>query len=154
MQDVIIRLLLDIALGAEALHANGILHGDLKMSNVMIVSDTSDPRGYVAKLSDAALVPLLDLTQTHTSTRHHARLTCLPPELIMHDEFSPAADVYMFAMMMYKLFTCKRPFCEMDTATFLHDVVDGGHRPAVPKECPPFLGDLMQQCWASDPSER
>lgn len=154
LQDVILRLLLDIALGVEALHAHGITHGDLKMTNIMLVSDDSDPRGFVAKISDAGLVPLLDLTQTHTSTRHHSRLTCLPPEMIKHDEISPATDVYMFAMVMYKLFTCKRPFRDMNTAAFLHDVVDGNYRPEVPKECPPFLGELMQRCWASAPSER
>ena len=154
MQDIIVRILLDIANGLDALHKHGIVHGDLKMCNVMLVSDQSDLKGFKAKVCDAGLIPLLDLTQTHASTRHHARLTCLPPEFIKKDENSNAMDVYMFSMVMYKLWTRVRPFRGMDLSTFFHKVIEGEERPKIPEDIPQGLAKLMTSCWASDPTQR
>lgn len=47
-------LCLDIAAGLDALHENGIVHGDLKTQNVLVFNDDSQA-GYVAKLADFGL---------------------------------------------------------------------------------------------------
>ena len=46
------RLLHDIASGLEALHACGIVQGDVKVENALVFDDKHAPGGYVAKLSD------------------------------------------------------------------------------------------------------
>lgn len=158
VQDIILRLLLDVAQGMAELHRRGIIHADLKPSNIMLVGSSTDPRGWVAKVSDAALLPLLDLTLTHTSIKHHSRMQCLPPELVLQDVTSPPLDVYCFAMLMWKSWTCERPFKGMDMKTFFNDVIERGKRPPVDGHCtagmPPAYKELMQACWAADPAAR
>lgn len=49
-QTTIIRRLLDIARGMVYVHSQKVVHGDLKCSNVMLVSNTQDPDMFVAKV--------------------------------------------------------------------------------------------------------
>lgn len=47
------RLVLDVACGLDALHSSGIIHGDLKLDNVLIFDRSGDPKaGRVAKICD------------------------------------------------------------------------------------------------------
>jgi len=153
-QESILRLLLDVAKGMAELHRNAIIHTDLKPSNIMLVSSSTDPRGWVAKISDAGLLPLLDLTLTFTSIRHHSRLQCLPPELVLNNATTAALDVYCFSMLMWKTWTCERPFKHMNIGNFFDKVIENGERPAIPEGCPAAYAALMEQCWATDPAAR
>lgn len=54
------HILLEIAVGLEALHMCGIVHGDLKASNVLILSDPTNRVGFTAKISDFADVWIVD----------------------------------------------------------------------------------------------
>lgn len=153
-QESILRLLLDVAKGMAELHRHAIVHTDLKPSNVMLVSSSTDPRGWVAKISDAGLLPLLDLTLTFTSIRHHSRLQCLPPELVLNNATTTALDVYCFSMLMWKTWTCERPFKHMKIGSFFEKVIENGERPDIPEGCPAAYAALMEECWATDPTAR
>jgi hypothetical protein len=153
-QESILRLLLDVARGMVELHKHTIIHTDLKPSNIMFVSSSTDPRGWVAKISDAGLLPLLDLTLTYTSIRHHSRMQCLPPELVLNNATTAALDVYCFAMLMWKTWTCERPFKHMSIGCFFEKVIENGERPGIPEGCPAAYAELMQKCWLADPAAR
>ena len=45
----------DIASAMAHIHESGILHSDLKAPNIMLKSDGSDPRGFVAKVAGVFL---------------------------------------------------------------------------------------------------
>ena len=152
--ETILRLLLDVAKGMAELHRHAIIHTDLRPSNIMFVSSCTDPRGWVAKISDAGLLPLLDLTLTFTSIRHHSRLQCLPPELVLNNATTTALDVYCFSMIMWKTWTCERPFKRLKIGCFFEKVIENGERPGIPADCPAAYAALMEQCWATDPAAR
>lgn len=52
------RLCLDIALGIQCLHQCGIVHGDVKLENILVT--TSENRAFVAKLADFGFATLGD----------------------------------------------------------------------------------------------
>jgi serine/threonine protein kinase len=72
----------DVASGLDYLHGLGVMHGDLKPANVLLKSTTSDPRGFVCKVSDFGLSRVLDAGSTHVSTRSYGTIAFMPPELI------------------------------------------------------------------------
>lgn len=51
----VLKCLLEIVFGMEYLHSIGVVHGDLKCSNVMCTSKMSDTRGFVCKIADFGL---------------------------------------------------------------------------------------------------
>jgi serine/threonine protein kinase len=77
VQAKVYRCLLDIASGLAFLHQKGILHGDLKLGNILLKSTTSDIRGTCRGLpslvSDRATTSSIVLAVQHG--RMHDRCT-------------------------------------------------------------------------------
>lgn len=100
----VLRCLADVAAGLAYLHSAGVVHGDLKPSNVLLKSAAADPRGFVAKLADFGLSRLIDVTvQTHVSTQTYGTVSYQPPEVLATGHLSPAADVYAFGLLAAEL---------------------------------------------------
>ena len=67
---------LDIASGMAYLHSQGILHGDLSASNILLSSSADDARGYTIKIADYGLTGLLSGIAMKTGT-YGAHLSCI-----------------------------------------------------------------------------
>jgi serine/threonine protein kinase len=90
----------------------------------------------------------------------------MAPEVILASKtadksYGKKADVYSFGILMWHLWTLKRPFDDYhDYKTFqdllLKDVSSGRARPkpARPWRCPRWLCDLMAACWEDSPADR
>lgn len=52
LQRALLRTAQEIAKGMDYIHSFGIIHGDLKLGNVLLKTHRVDRRGYVAKVSD------------------------------------------------------------------------------------------------------
>ena len=59
MQRALLRTAQEIAKGMDYIHSFGIIHGDLKLGNVLLKTHRVDRRGYVAKVSDFGKCSLL-----------------------------------------------------------------------------------------------
>jgi len=102
-----------LALGLEALHAAGIVHGDLKPSNLLVLPGP-DPSGPPAgvRLLDFGLAHLQqDPTMRHSGTPGFAA-----PELARGEPPSIATDLYGLGATLYTLASGRRPF-ESSSAT-------------------------------------
>jgi len=104
------RLAHDIASGVAAIHAQGLVHGDLKPGNVMV---TSDPDGGLGK----AMV--LDFGFAKERARVIGRRPGAPPdggtpnymapERIRSGGASPEDDVYALGLTLWEMWTCRVP---------------------------------------------
>lgn len=52
LQRALLRTAQEVAKGMDYIHSFGIVHGDLKLGNVLLKTHRVDRRGYVAKVSD------------------------------------------------------------------------------------------------------
>ncbi|MEW5313558.1 MAG: hypothetical protein WDW38_005116 [Sanguina aurantia] len=148
---------LDIARAMAHLHAEGILHGDLKASNVLLKSGGSseeDSRGFTAKVADFGLSMRMDPHKTHMSNVFHGTLTHLPPEVLVDGKVSRASDVYAFGIVLWELLTCQRAFQGIPRALLGHEIIRLNRRPVFPPTCPPAYRDLACLCWDHDPHAR
>ena len=67
--DVRVAALADIAEGIEYLHKNGIIHGDIKPSNVLISTDGDND--FVFKVTDYACAKVMLQQSSHSTTLKH-----------------------------------------------------------------------------------
>jgi len=156
------HLLLEVARGLHYLHSCGVVHGDLKGSNVLIT-----PTGH-ACVSDYGLM---------TIQSNHAFMNAatpgvvgisrwLAPELInpprKKGSRQPAAtepaDIFAFAMLAIEVFTGALPFGDVRHETAILMIAQG-QRPVKPQVeeshgFTPEIWKYIQKCWNQNPAKR
>ncbi|KAJ7114414.1 hypothetical protein C8R44DRAFT_929253 [Mycena epipterygia] len=152
-----LRILRDITLGLEYLHARKISHGDLKGINVL-----ADNSGQ-ALLCDFGLTRIKgDITSRTRSTQGVAvsgSRNWMAPELLTGALPKLASDIYAFGMTLYELYTDQIPLMAVSHGDFIELVVRLDVRPERPEddECPRMndgIWDLAEQCWKKDAKMR
>ena len=139
---------LDIARGMEFLHGRGIIHRDLKSSNVLL-----DGRKR-AKIGD------FGLTRTKSSgpmTGMVGTQDWMAPEVLVSLPFyDEKVDVYSFGIVLWELLTSKRPYQDVESnpLELIVDITMKGTRPEIPGSCPKSLRTLIEACWHTDPKRR
>ncbi|KAK7029790.1 Non-specific serine/threonine protein kinase [Favolaschia claudopus] len=149
------KLLYEIAQGLQYLHSCGIIHGDLRGSNILITDDWS------ACLADFGLSIFSDATASMTTNRGGS-LYWMAPELLDPDRFgdkfmrTPASDVYAFGCVCLELYTGRPPFANLPEPGALMKVIKGDRPPRPPG--PPAMSDVLWQLvttfWKDHPSDR
>jgi tRNA A-37 threonylcarbamoyl transferase component Bud32 len=142
-----LRIALDAAKAIQFLHQNNVTHRDIKMENLMIISqDPSAP--VVVKLADFGLRGL-----THASL-DAGTLAFIAPEILNKDPYHPKADVYSFGMVLWVIAAQKLPYQNLQHPRDIIAHVTSGRREIIPRDCPGDLASLIKQCWAQNPDER
>ncbi|KAF8183900.1 kinase-like domain-containing protein, partial [Mycena galopus ATCC 62051] len=149
------RLLYEIAQGLQYLHSCGIVHGDLRGTNILIKQDWS------ACLADFGLSIFSDATSS-TTTNRGGSLYWMAPELLDPDSSgdkitrTPASDVYAFGCVCFELYTGRPPFANLSEPGALMKVLNG-ERPERPSG-PPAMSDTLwthvKTYWMGDPTAR
>jgi serine/threonine protein kinase len=96
-------LLEGVAAALDALHRGGIVHRDVKPSNIMV---TDDPEPRVV-LIDVGLAPTVDLD---SAGQFMGTPAYAAPEHLTRKSADPAADVYGLAVVLAECLTATRPF--------------------------------------------
>ena len=99
---------MQIAEGLAAAHAHGVLHRDLKPTNLAMTSD-----GRV-KILDFGLALLMRTTESSPTVLHEqgtaGTLAYMAPEQINGTDIDERADIYAAGAVLYELATGRRPF--------------------------------------------
>jgi len=105
LEDVL-RLVAEIAAGLDALHAKGIVHRDVKPSNILLRHDGS------AALTDFGLAKGAAYTVLTRPGQIVGTLDYLAPELIRGEEATPASDVYALGCVAFECLAGSPPFAD------------------------------------------
>jgi serine/threonine protein kinase len=124
--DEVVRVAAEIAQALDALHDAGIVHRDVKPSNVLLGADG-------AALGDFGLARGADSTQLTRDGQLVGSVHYLAPELIEGAPAAPASDVYAFACLLYEAATGAPPFAGRNDAEvgYAH-LVEPPPRPELP----------------------
>ena len=144
----------DIASAMAHIHESGILHSDLKALNIMLKSDGSDPRGFVAKVADFGLALKMNRDETHASGLFQGTLSHMAPEVMTEGRVSKSADVYAYGILLWEIFTASRPWQDINWAHLGHAISVERRRPLFPAFTPPDLKLLAERCWSHAPDQR
>lgn len=149
--DVRLGYLLQIARALEYAHKKGILHRDVKPSNVRVLEDDR------IKILDFGIAKLSGAeTQLTRSGRVMGTAGYLSPEQIKGEPVDARSDVFSFGVLAYELLTYVHPFPGTTISELLHQVVRTEPRPlaAVWPECPPQVAAMVTRCLEKDPEQR
>jgi serine/threonine protein kinase len=152
-------IFLDVASALSAAHSVGIIHRDVKPSNIMVQTDTCGV--FRAKVLDFGVAKLLR-TDAHAPGVNTARGTMIGTPLFMSPEqvkgqpVDARSDAYAFGVTMFKALTGDIPFegsYDMDIA-----VAHLETPPRVPSSLRPNLSQewdqLILSCLEKDPARR
>lgn len=143
-----LRVLQDIADGMRFLHANNVIHRDLKSPNVLLNSD-----GH-AKICDFGSSAIMQDSQTH-ATGIFGTAAWSSPEALDSLDVRPPTDVYSFGVIMWEIFTGIVPWNGFSVLQICAKKSRGEHLPLQPLlEVFPSLQPLVAICFESNPISR
>ena len=159
-----LALLADVAVGLAYLHADGIIHADLKPHNVLLTAPTRRFPNPAAKLADFGSSVARRTGAATRSTLRGARGTYVYMDPRLFDpaaSITAASDVHSFGVTAWQVLTALNPYypeVPPDDDTFLMRHVVGGGRPVVAAltaaGVPRAVVDLLQRCWAPAQEDR
>ncbi len=122
--DDLIRWVVGVAEALEYAHRRGIIHRDVKPSNVLI-----DEQGE-ALLTDFGLARWIEGSNTLTGSMLMGTPAYVSPEQGRGEKLDPRSDQYSFAVILYELATGRLPFeSEAPMATVLMHIQEPVPRP-------------------------
>ena len=143
-----------VAAGMVYLHSRGLLHRDLKSANVLLDAHN------VPKVTDFGCATDGGTNAPHRNNKR-GNLTAetgtyrwMAPEVVNHEQYSRPADVFSYSMILFELLTHEIPFSDLPPVLAASAIGVGKQRPVLPHGTPPSIASLMEQCWASEPSNR
>jgi len=146
-----------IASGLNYLHKKDYMHRDIKPSNVLISGDLKSGQ-YTAKLTDFGLAVKVQHASVNNGKKELTAETgtyrYMAPEVIRHEAYNFAADIYSFALLMWEMITREQPFEPQSQIEAAGSVALEGKRPPFPNGIPLKVKTLIENCWAKNPDER
>lgn len=86
----------------DHLHGHGVVHGDLKPSNILMAGDATSP---VVKIIDFGLAAAIgDIGEIQGTIQYTA------PEIIKKEKFDTRADLYSLGVVLYEMLSGSNPF--------------------------------------------
>jgi len=147
------RLLQEIAEGLSYLHRKNLVHGDLKLVNVVLDSNLQ------ALLCDFGLSKMFN-ANTSEAMKGSGTYRWTAPEILNDGSKSSAGDMYAYAMCIVEALTSDLPYPEVTaTAAVILKVIHGERPPMKPDESPDGrsyqeLWGIAQRCWSQYPANR
>ena len=144
------RITAAVADALDFAHQRGIVHRDVKPSNVMLT-----PGGEV-KVMDFGIAAAADDTHSTTGSGLYATVGYVAPERVAGEPATPASDVYSLGAVLYELLCGRPPFTGSSPAlvarAHLHDQPIPVRRlaPGVPAR----LARACEAALAKDPARR
>ncbi|KAG0241616.1 hypothetical protein BGW41_005632 [Actinomortierella wolfii] len=144
------RLAHEIARGLEYIHAEGILHRDLKSQNVLL-------NGHMeVKLCDFGFAMDSASKTTVPSPSIQGTLRWMAPELLSRQPiYSTKSDMYAYGMVLWEMAACcTRPFKLQPDESTVAVLIEEGEREEIPYDTPVQYNEWIIRCWDQLPSNR
>jgi serine/threonine protein kinase len=156
----LLRTAAEIISALNHAHRNGVIHRDLKPTNILLTAEGT-------KLCDFGLAVLkrAGLTtddssppQTAVTTEREiiGTLRYMSPEQLEGQEADERSDIFSLGAVMYEMATGEKAFAASSEARLIAAVLTSQPSPVIQRRplTPPLLDQVIQRCLAKDPAER
>jgi eukaryotic-like serine/threonine-protein kinase len=147
----VLRLGRQIAEGLAAAHATGLIHRDVKPSNILLEQGVEQ-----VKITDFGLARAADDASISTSGLIAGTPMYMAPEQARAESIDHRADLFSLGSVLYTMSTGRPPFRAANTMAVLKRVTEDTPRPIreIIPEVPEWLCDLIARLHAKDPADR
>lgn len=150
----IVRMMAQIARAIHYLHDENVVHRDIKPGNVLLSFE-----------DESAYLTDLGITGAHDDALLSGAGTpsYMPYEQQVHEPIDRTVDIYAFGVMLYEVFTGRKPFLPEKGLPFSearNQIIEMHKNDRVPSvvtfrsELPPEIDTFFQQALAKNPAER
>ncbi|QRV95924.1 Tyrosine kinase catalytic domain protein [Ceratobasidium sp. AG-Ba] len=147
-------LAVQVVEGLSYLHGLGVLHGDMRASNIIVSQDG------VPQITSVYDTSFLKLEFTSDSLRDTVSSRWAAPELFEGKPLSLATDIYALGMTILEIITNEIPWPGLSERAVLFQVTVKNGCPDRPVHIPTnstsgdTLWSLLDSCWRYEPEER
>jgi serine/threonine protein kinase/uncharacterized membrane protein len=148
----VLELFHGIAKGLQSAHAAPIVHRDIKPSNIIV----TQPQG-VAKVLDFGVARIEDSDySTMTASAVGTPLFMAPEQVSADTKVTPAADIYAFAMTLYREFGRDHAFMAKNSRAMMYAQVHTEPRPLTElnPNVTPGAAEIINKGLAKEPEDR
>jgi len=161
--DAIMALLLQVCIALSYIHGQGVFHGDIKPSNIIV--RPKPPAGVNLPLAgsdlyDYGFATLMDFglssALAEPSLRVSGTVEYMSPERFMACRADVRSDLYSLGVLAYELFAKQLPFSSETIEGYVEQHLHA--RPAqlssIAPDLPPLVGETVDHLLAKRPSQR
>lgn len=140
--------------GLAAAHAGGVVHRDIKSSNIMVNEDRAG-RPQV-KLMDFGLAQLSGASKLTKVETRMGTVAYMSPEQSQGEEVGPPSDLWSLGVVIYEMVTGELPFKGHYDQAILYSILQEEPTPitALRSRVPMELEWIVEKCLAKMPAER
>ncbi|MDX1992262.1 MAG: serine/threonine-protein kinase [bacterium] len=152
-------IITEVASALDYAHSHGIVHRDVKPSNVMLqrLGDTIND-AQRAILMDFGITKVIGLNEHLTDTdRPVGTYDYMAPEQVLGERsLDRRADIYALGIMVYQMLTGQLPFRAKTTArlVFAHLKQTPAYPGSLAPDLPDSISDAIMRAIAKDPADR
>jgi len=138
------------ALGLAAAHGAGVIHRDVKPSNLMLLPDGS------VKVTDFGLAKSLSGDVSATAGRILGTPTFMSPEQVRGKPVDARTDIYLLGLTAWTLFAGRPPFASEQVGEVINDQMNSPlpDLADLRDDLSPALGKALDRMCAKDPAAR
>lgn len=148
----VVSIARSVLLALQALHHAGIVHRDVKPSNILL------PVSGSAKLGDLGLIHRIESGETVATEADTVLGTIeyLSPEQLRGDDATPKSDLYCLGVVLYEALTGQLPFPSGDSVATALSRLSSKPRELTKTQpgVPPWLARIVHKLLERDPRKR
>jgi serine/threonine protein kinase len=147
--DDVVEIMFKCAKGLHYAHSRGVIHRDVKPSNIMLTLDND------VRVIDfgIALIKDSDVSRIEGIAGSPSYMS---PEQVQSAEITPRSDIYSLGAVMYELLTGYRPFRANSLSKLLHQIVYASPAPihTLREGIPEELEEVVMTALRKEPENR
>uniref|UniRef100_A0A6B2LE02 Protein kinase domain-containing protein n=1 Tax=Arcella intermedia TaxID=1963864 RepID=A0A6B2LE02_9EUKA len=140
------KMACQIVKGVHHLHSKGIVHSDIKSSNILL------DEYYNAKISDFGISKIRSTTLGTIGPNKGGTVKWLAPEV--ENDAKPTTketDIFSVGFTLWELMSFEIPFSKCTNKEYLYKITYGSKKEEIPEGTPPVLKECIERCWEKDP---
>lgn len=146
MIDDVVNYATQIAAGLQAAHEKGIVHRDIKSSNIMVTD-----KGQI-KIMDFGLAKLTGQTMLTKSSTTLGTVAYMSPEQVRGEKVDHRADIWAFGVVFYEMLTGQLPFPGDYEQAVMYAILN--EEPEYPDDFPVDLKPILEKALEKDSTQR
>jgi eukaryotic-like serine/threonine-protein kinase len=145
-----LNIIIQVATGLAYAHEHGIVHRDVKPSNIMVL------KGNRVKIADFGIARMDSWRLNTQGGSLLGSPLYMSPEQVSSSPIDHRSDIFSVGTMLYRTLTGKMPFSGDNTHAIIYQIVN--EEPPIPSslnpEIPDMLDSIVSKCLSKNPDDR